>query len=168
MDNQSAGQLVADAPRPGEMLPSFDLPSSKGGTTGPRQFKSKRNLLLVFVHDGGCNLCRDLLLNVAEHYEAYREEEAEVLAVATMPESGVADLARALDLPFPLLADADGAVHHRYGAVAAAGLSGVAIYLADRYGEIQQRWLAQEGHLGLPGLDSLVDDFRFIGIQCPE
>lgn len=150
------------------MLPLFQLPSSRRDLMGPLQFKSRRSLLLVFVHDGGCDLCRNLLLGLAEHYPDYQAEEAELLAVAPVQPAEAERLATDLNLPFPVLADADGVIHRRYGAVALARLSGVAIFLADRYGEVQQRWLAEDGHTALPGLGALVDDLRFLGIQCPE
>ena len=156
------------APNPGDMLPGFTLPGGRGEPIGPGQYKGRRNLVLIFVHGGGCDLCRDLLTKFAERYSDYQAEEAEVLAVAPVTPTEAASLANELQLPFPLLADADGAVHRRYGAISGPAEAGPAVFAADRYGEIQQRWRLDDSHLGLPGHDALVDELRFLGIQCPE
>jgi peroxiredoxin len=160
--------FAAGAPRPGEMLPSFELPNSMGGLTGPRRYKGRRPLVIIFLHGGTCAYCRDLLSGVTQRYPDYLAEESEVLAIVPLSLVDDAFIAYGQGLPFPIMADAQGAVHRRYGVMAGQDSAGAAVFVADRYGEVQERWLAGAGHDGLPNQTEVLDSLRFIGIQCPE
>ncbi len=167
---QKSGRVaaVAAGPRAGEMLPYFELPSARGEPIGPRRYKGRRNLVLVFLHNDDCDLCRDILGSFAEHYGEYVEEEAEVLGIVAAGQRAARQLAEQMKLPFPLLADEDGSVHRDYGAVATPTTSGLAVYVADRYGEVQARWFDDIQHHRLPPHAEVLENLRFIGIQCPE
>ncbi|MDA8218873.1 MAG: redoxin domain-containing protein [Dehalococcoidales bacterium] len=159
---------VPAGPRPGAMLPYFKLPSAQGKMIDPVQYKQRRNLLLVFVHDQACDACRNVLRAFAQHYDYYKEEEAEVLAIAAVSQEEARRMVDDLALPFPVLADEDGAVHRLYGAVASEATPGAAVYLADRFGEIRERWLAGKTEHTLPAQEDVLEYLRFIGYQCPE
>ena len=158
----SAGAL---GPRPGEMLPYFELPSTADGALSSRRFKGRSNLVLIFARDDGCEPCERMLRGFAERYGEFVAEEAEVLGLIVGTQAEARRLAARLHLPFPLLADADGAVHAAYG----AGDAGeVVVYVADRYGEVHRRW-SVEGRQGpLPVPLEALETLRFIEIQCPE
>ncbi|MHB1135116.1 MAG: redoxin domain-containing protein [Chloroflexota bacterium] len=155
------------AMRAGQMLPSFELPSSRGGSGGPRFYKSRRSLVVLFLRDDTSAPARETLRDLAAHYDEYVEEEAEILAVVTQGPEAVKQLAEELRLPFPLLADADGAVHHRLASANETPL-GLAVYVTDRFGEIGAAWPAVARHEDLPGHTALLEHLRFLGIQCPE
>jgi peroxiredoxin len=48
--------------KPGSMTPSFNLPAAnRQGRLGPRDYKQRRNLVLIFFHADHCQACRELL-----------------------------------------------------------------------------------------------------------
>lgn len=156
-----ASQLAAAevGPLPGEMLPDFALPSSRRAPLGPRAYKRRRNLVLAFVQAEDGDRCGKWLRRLAERQAELAEEDAEVLVVV----EGPIERLEALALPFPLLADESGAVHARYGA---RGRS--AVFIADRYGEIRERWVISDGPGRLPSPDEVIAWLRLIEIECPE
>jgi peroxiredoxin len=153
---------MASGPPPGERLPYFELPDSRGGTSGPQRYRGRRILVLAFVADGACAPCLDLLRQFKDTYADLAEEEAEVLAVARLDQPRARRLAEELRLPFPVLADPQGAAHARYGA------KDLAVYVADRYGEVQERWLTNGDRSALPSQKDVFERVRFIALQCPE
>jgi len=152
---------VTATPRPGESLPFFDLPSTHGEKLSPWRYKGRRNVVLVFANDGNCADCERLLREFAARYFDYAVEEAEVLGIVTLAPAAARELAERLHLPFPLLSDGDGAVHRRYSA------GRPAVFVADRYGEIYERW-GGGAEEPLPAQEDVLDRLRFIEIQCPE
>ena len=151
------------APRPGEMLPGFSLPSSRGVPLGPATYKRHRNLALVFTHGEGCARCAESLRAFAASASGFVEEDSEVLVVAPVPAERAKPLAERLGLPFPVLADADGAIHARYGVP-----DGSAVFVADRYGEIRETWIAGAEHDPSPLPEDVLGWLRLIELECPE
>lgn len=152
---------AAAGPVSGSRLPYFELADSRGGTTTPWRYRGRRILVLAFVGDGACVPCRELLVQFRDCYRDYADEEAEVLAVARVEAEAARRLAEELRLPFVVAADAGGDAHARYGA------GSVAVYVADRYGEVQERWLVGDGG-PLPSQREIFARVQFIALQCPE
>jgi peroxiredoxin len=153
------------------MVPHFELVDARvpdGEAVAPRRYRGRRQLVLVFAHNPGCRQCQDLLSALAARHDDYAEEEAVVLAIVPLPVDEAAGLARDLALPFPVLADSDGSAHARFGALLPGGGYGSDVYVTDRYGEVQARWLAGEGHEDLPNPEQIAEYLRFASIQCPE
>lgn len=155
----------------GDMVPYFGLPDARSATgdeVTPWRYKGRRQMVLLFLHNGGCGSCDSLIADFAGHNDEYRAEEAEVLAVVPLPLAEARQLADRLSPPFPVLADEDCAVHSRFGAKTASGECGGAVYVTDRFGEVQMSWLAAEGHRGLPGHEEILSYLRFTNLECPE
>ncbi len=167
MENNERSVVARRGPRPGEALPYFELPGSQNGPLSPWRFKGRRNLVLVFTGDDECEPCRQLLRGFAQRYRDFVAEEAEVLGVVPVSRSRAQQMAQTLGLPFPLLADEDGSVRLRYGAQGGGDLVGV-VYVADRFGELHERWLVEPGQPSLPVADEALARLRFLEIQCPE
>jgi len=97
--------------------PSFEL-DNVGPGPDPCSLSALANgndfLALYLVHDDDCGDCRTSVKRVGDRYAAFRARDA--VPVALLPESreATAEWLRA-SLPYPLLADPDGATAEAYG-----------------------------------------------------
>jgi peroxiredoxin len=107
-----------------------------------------------------------LLLDLASQYTQIRNEEAEVLVVTRSP-AEAAEKQEQLKLPYPILADDNGRIHHELGAADSRGREFAAEYVTDRFGEVFGAYRTRDGQ-SLPRLADIVNLLEFIGIQCPE
>lgn len=150
--------------RPGQVLPDIALPAAGGAVTRLSSYRGRRNLVLVFAGDAGCEGCRDLLRALAGAYAEVQQEHAEVVAVLRGPLRQADEVARAERLPYPVLADEDGLAHAAYGLPEAT--TDGAVFISDRYGEVFAVYdLSKTPH---PSADAILDWLRFIQVQCPE
>jgi hypothetical protein len=102
-----------------------------------------------------------LLDALAESRADVEAEDGKVLAVHA---GGAADRWR---WPFPLLADRDGTLHRRVGAVDDADRPAPALYVTDHYREIYAA--LRPGEHGWPTTaGDVVKWLVFVNIQCPE
>jgi peroxiredoxin len=159
-------QQRASSVKPVGRIPAFDLPEVGGGHVSPSRYRGQRSLVLVFVH-GDDEICQDILRAFASHYEEYRDQEAEVLAIFPGAEDDATRLKQMLKLPFPVLVDVDGRVGARIGAVTPSGAPALGVFVADCYGEIYVRFVEGLSH-NLPDQAEFLDWLWFISIQCPE
>lgn len=145
---------MAAQPQVREMVPDFVLESSEGRSIRVSDFRGHRDLVLVFLdkqHDG---FAMQFLQALSAKKDELESEETVVL-VLVWGDAARAKVVRAeKQIPFPVLADADGAVHERYCA---------SVVLTDRYGEIyslhRDRW---------PSVEDLMTSVRHINAECPE
>ncbi len=154
-------------PKPGERLPDFALQSSDGRRIALYDYRGRRNLVLALVGRPIGDTARALLADWAAHYSGFAEEEAEIVAVIWGSAGEAEQVKRRHALPFPILADEDGAVHGALGGCASDGTPGAAIYIADRFGEIFAAYRIDAGR-SFPSVEEMLEWLRFIGLQCPE
>ncbi|SNR35540.1 redoxin domain-containing protein [Halorubrum vacuolatum] len=111
----------------------FTLPN---GGVGPDPFTlsaTEASLAVVFFHrDARCGNCRRQAARIARRYGAFRERDAEVIAILPEPRSRAVAWAERRDAPHPVLADADSAVADRYGQPTRLGALGKRIDLLGR------------------------------------
>lgn len=143
-----------------ERLPDLRLPSAPDGGPVPLVAPGGRLIpIIVAVHNPECADCRSYARSLAAVDAEVREWDGRVVIVVR---GGVEDAARfADDLPFPVLADAERKLWNRMG------MEGVAIIVADPWGEVRMRHAAGPAH-DLPAPAEVVDWARFVAIQCPE
>lgn len=151
---------------PTRTIPPFALPDATGSVIRSWQFRGRRNLVLVF---SGLPTDRsiDLLLNdVADERQTLADEETAVIVVVAGGPGDAGAVQARLGTPFPVLADADGSVHRRYGATADHRPL-PAVFVADRYGHLYARTLITRP-AQVPAAREILDWVRFINLQCPE
>ena len=145
----------------GSILPIFYLPSVKGGKSGPAATRSKYNLVLTFLPN--VQEAATYLQGIAQIYEEILRNDARVMAVLRADLDTTQRVAEALELPFALLADEDGATAARIlGEGNHAGL-----IATDRYGVVY----CLEATVGLnelPAPSVIPDWLEYVEIQCPE
>jgi peroxiredoxin len=150
--------------RPGTRLPPFSLPSSRGVTLGPKQYRQRKHLVLLCLDpetaDG-----RAYLTALADLYPEFQEMDAEVLALVSVAPAGLPALAVDLRLPFPVLAD-DGSARARL-LPPDAPATAVAAFVADRYGVlVHVAGAPSAAQLEPP--EEVLAWARFVGMQCSE
>lgn len=145
-------------PSPGCAMPTFTLDDTAGVPRRLWDYKQRRPVLLTLLRDTRDPLGREWLARLAAGRAALDEYCAAVLVVAPEPMARLRGLQAALDLPFILLADPEGAVVSRYlPLVESSGR--LAIYLADRYLQCLGRWLIRE-EKDLPALGELASALK--------
>jgi peroxiredoxin len=156
----------------GQLLPLFRLSAAnRHGQFGSWDYKQHRNLALLFFRSVECRKCRQLLREIAAHYGEYQQMEAEVLAISADEIDRLRQLAQDLALPFPVLTDSDGRVTDLYlkqtEQAAETAAPEVAVFVADRWGAIFTRKIAEEEH-DLPAEAEIREWLEFIELQCEE
>jgi len=156
-------QTRVTPPAKGDSLPGFSAQTADGRRLGTRDFYMRRNLALVFTHGPECAECRALLAELGTLEEAVRAEVGQTLAVVPAELDALAELAT--ELPFPLIADPDSAIHARYGLLDQRGAPMAAIFVADRYGTVFHPSVADAAHDMLPASE-VPGWLEFIACRC--
>jgi peroxiredoxin len=151
--------MLIRGPHSRRYLQPFDLPAADGARVRLWDYRQRRNVVLFVHHGSTCPRCRAELTRFARRYQAYRERDAEVLAIGPDGPALSADLAQTLDLPFPLLSDPGGLL------VSRQGVQVPAVLIGDRFEEIWAAW-APRDDLELPTQEEIVSWLEFISIQC--
>jgi peroxiredoxin len=117
-------------------------------------YRGRRDLVLCFVGRDLHGAASDLLKSLSTRKDELEYEDTQVLVIVAGSLSAVEFLRARDGLAFPVLADADGAVHDRYAAN---------LVITDRYGEIysvhRSTW---------PTADEVMASLRHINAECPE
>ena len=149
-------------------MPDFRLPSTEMEAVQTSDYHNLRSLVLVFVGEHTTRTPPDLLSELARHYTHIARESAEVLVVVRGTPIEAARFKRCADLPFPVLADEDGQVHRKYGAMAVDGRSvSEAVYVTGRFGKVYLSSRASDGP-PLPRAQGILSWLYFIASKCPQ
>lgn len=151
----------------GEMVPVFQLTTTSGQVIRLRDYRHRRNLVIVLLADPACGPCRALLQQMAAEYREYRSLNTEILAILEAPPDASRQMAAELKLPFPVLVDEARQVLARYLPGRRNGMPVLSVFITDRYGELYSQILAEDEQT-VPGSDEVLDWLQFIEAQCPE
>lgn len=146
-------------------IPSFQLPSTEGCNLGPREFKQRQNLILVFLHGAECIPSRTLLKDLTHEYPKFQTLDAELLVIVGGEERAANDLHDQMELFFPLLLDPQDGVAAL--CLCAEGMLRPAILVADRYNILWARLLPNEED-GAIEIHEVLQQLQFFELQCPE
>lgn len=152
-------------PARGDQFADFSAPMPDGTMLRTRDYYMRRNLAIVFTHGPDCDACRDYLRRLGKQQAAVHAEVGEVIAVIPADPASVEALRHELDLPFPVVADTDGALHARYGLLADDNQPLAAIFVTDRYGTIYQASIAGEAHEMLDP-EEVPGWLEFVACEC--
>jgi len=166
-DSASVQCRPAQLPAPGEIMPDLTLVSTGRANVRISDYRSRRNLILIFSGTGDSETVRRLLRDFSEIYSEFVSEEAQVLAVVQGSRDRAEQLERSDALSFPVLADEDGHAHLRVGVLGPEQNCTPVVYVVDRYGEIRHVSRAEESRGGLTPGEAL-DWIRYINLECPE
>ncbi len=72
-------------------------------------------LLLFFLRNPGCAICRENLFELKKHYAAFADEHVRVAAISMTKPLITASLEQQYQLPFPMYSDASGSAYKAFG-----------------------------------------------------
>ena len=156
---EATEQFVRPGLVSGHTAPDFRLQSSDGGVVSPTDYKEKNNIVIIFFNPVDSSDL-EIVAELKRRYPEFVEENAEVLGVASGPIGVFSECAKALQLPFPLLADVMDETKNAYHVI------GPTIFVADRYGELKMQNVIA-GNLDAV-LDEVISTLELIEIECPE
>ena len=112
---ERALQLCAPMLRNRTFPPAFALPDDANQLRNLDELRAGKPLVLLFFRGAFCATARRDLLAYADVYERMGWLNAELVAVSVDDPETLRQLRAQLELPFPLLSDADFAVSTQYG-----------------------------------------------------
>ena len=128
--------LQTDGAHVGSMAPDFTLAGSKGQISLSDYF-GKQNVVLYFMREFSCSFCQKHVAQLKQLYSTLQAHNAEVLVIGGGSRAEAGHLATKLQVPFPVLADADREVYHRYGLEKVMfSLQRSGIIVVDRQGRV--------------------------------
>lgn len=132
-----------EPPEIGALAPAFSLPDQAGKTHALADYAG-RWLVLYFYPKDDTPGCTTEACNFRDDIVRIRKLDAEVVGVSVDSVASHAEFAEKHSLPFPLLADAGGAVAASYGALRDLMVMKLAkrqTYIIDPQGRVAQRYL---------------------------
>lgn len=131
--------------QPGQEAPDFRLVSASGTSVGLSDLRGQW-VVLYFIREFGCRVCRGHSLQFGRLYPQFQKAGAEVLVVIPGSQQQAGSYAEGLHLSFPILADPEREVYLRYGLTRMMTLlQRSEMFILDREGRIR----FAQGH-GLP------------------
>ena len=150
----------------GEIVPAFSLPGADGMPHGPWDYKQREHLVIILLSSANTSETRGVLSEFKRQYRVLREEECAVLALTANTVIENLRVQEDLQLPFPLLADPQGAVIARYTHWdAQARNAQPSLVLANRYGALYAQWI-EERETDLPRIEVLLEDLQYMNKLC--
>ncbi len=121
----------------GEVAPQFELESSKG-LVKVASYRGQKNVLLYFMREFNCMVCRNHVKELARLYPELQAQGVEVIVIGGGEQKVAERLVETFKLPFAVAGDKDRAVYHRYGLEKAMGvLQRSGSILLDRQGVVR-------------------------------
>lgn len=139
---------TADA-QVGSMAPDFMLAGSNGQIS-LSDYHGKQNVVLYFMREFSCSFCQKHVAQLKQLYSALQSQHTAVLVIGGGSRAEAEQLASRLQVPFPVLADADREVYHRYGLEKVMSLQRSGIIVIDKEGRVSY---SHSTTLPIAGLD---------------
>jgi peroxiredoxin Q/BCP len=143
----------------GKPAPNFTLPAAAGGTIKRSAYRARKHLALLFLPVVDLP-SREYLEALRDCYAEIREADGEVLVVVSDRGASAEGLQAALDVPFPLLLDPDGAATSKFLPDGAA----YGVFILDRYATLHAQWALTARPL--PNIQELIDWLNVVDRQC--
>ena len=127
--------LKTDGASVGSLAPDFTLAGSSGQIR-LSDYLGKQNVVLYFMREFSCSWCQKHVAQLKQMYSALQSRNTAVLVIGGGSREEAEHLATKLQVPFPVLADADREVYHRYGLEKVMSLQRSGILVVDRQGRV--------------------------------
>ena len=106
----------------GDIAPDFSLPDHKGETVSLSHILKDGPVVIFFYPKDETPGCTKQACSFRDHYERLVEEGLTVMGISRDSGSSHQSFSQNHNLPYPLLSDTDGKVHHKYGCLSMMGL----------------------------------------------
>ena len=143
----------------GKPAPNFTLASAAGGEVTRSAYRARKHLALLFLPVVDLP-AREYVEALRDCYGEIRAADGEVLVVVSDSGASADGLQAALDVPFPLLLDPDGAATRKFLPDGAA----MGVFILDRYATLHAQWTLTARPL--PHIQELVDWINVVDRQC--
>lgn len=145
--------------RVGERLPDLKLPRVDGAER-PLRGPHRDAVIVVALHDAGCDACQRYLRDLADARPRFRIWDGTVRGVT----DGAGAALRQVDIEagVDVLVDVERRLLDRLDAG-----DGPVVLVADRYGQLFEIFAAGPEH-ALPGPRELEEWLQYLATQCPE
>lgn len=144
----------------GRLIPSVPLPRVGDGEWRARAYRGRRALALYFLHPA-CASCDAIAAAIVLRYGDYAEAAAEPAVIVAGTLAQAEELRGRSALPFPVVADTEGAAGERHGLPPGA----VGLLVADRFGSPALWTFDSEGH-DLPDQESVLRELEYLSHTC--
>ena len=98
----------------GTKAPDFTLTATTGQVT-LSAYRDRQNVILYFMREFSCAMCQRHVAQLKQLYNQLQLRGTTVLLIGGGTQQEAQRLSARLDLPFPVVADPDREVYHRYG-----------------------------------------------------
>jgi peroxiredoxin len=106
--------IETNAVQVGTMAPDFNLETTTGHVN-LSEYRGRQNVVLYFMRELSCMMCQRHVAQLKQLYSQLQQRGTTVLVVGGGSQQEAQRLSSRLQLPFPVAADTDGEVYHRYG-----------------------------------------------------
>ena len=100
----------------GDPAPLFTAPATEGGVVSLADYFGRKVVLYFYPMDDTPG-CTKQACSLRDHYDSIQNQGAVVLGVSTQDLDSHQQFSAKYQLPFPLIADVDGAISKAYGAI---------------------------------------------------
>jgi hypothetical protein len=132
-----------------QLVPPLTARTPAGETMRAWDYKQKKSLLIAFLH-AECPLCQAFVARLVSRSDEFAERDSVALLISVeRPRWGVEPTSQVV-----FGVDTTGRAAQEYlgaDAFGPAGLSHVALFITDRYGELYAQWESRDAD-GLPAL----------------
>jgi len=160
IEEEATAQFVRPGLAVGRIIPDFQLESADGGVISATDYRGKTNLVIVFF-DAHSSSDLAMMAEIGRRYPEFIDNNAEVLGIASAPIKTFSQCVKALQSPFPLLADV------RDEAKSAYRVTGPMLFVADRYGELKMQSSLTDDTLD-EVVDKAISTLELVELECPE
>ncbi len=148
-----------------QLIPPLTLHASNGQTVRAWDFKQKKNLIIVFLHNE-CPRCEEFLRQLSANASLWKENEAVVLAAVLAQPSRV--LIDSLHESVIVGVDSSGRAAIAYlgkHSLSPAGLAQLGVFQTDRYGELAAIWNVTSDH-NFPDVADIAASLELTEMSC--
>ena len=128
----------------GDKAPDFTLQDQRGTAVSLADFRGRKNVVVYFYPKDDTPGCTKESCTFRDQYTAFTDAGAEVIGISSDSSASHKSFAEKYRLPFPLLADTDGAVRKAFRVPKSLGLlPGRVTYVIDKKGVIRHAFNSQ-------------------------
>jgi peroxiredoxin len=132
----------------GKVAPNFIAKTAEGKTLRLADFKSKKNLVLVFYQGSFCSVCGAQLTNLQKHIGDFKNQNAEIIAISADDAAHAMQSVGEHGLTFPVIPDQEKKIIDQFGVanMRKKGIAWPSLFVVDQKGVVRLSFASKEGH----------------------
>lgn len=123
----------------GKPAPDFKVKTADESLIQLSQFKGKKNVVLIFYQGNFCTVCGHQLANLQKHYQDFKDQQAELIAISADDLAHAQMTLGAKGLSFYLVPDSDKTIIKKFGVanVSKNGIAWPSLFVVDKAGVVR-------------------------------